>query len=165
ETNNFGFYIERKADDSPYTEIGFVKGNGTTQSANYYSFDDKPPLSGKLTYQLRQVDFDGTFSSSKAVEVHLAPMQSFLLPAYPNPFNSSTVIKFNLQKAEHVKIRILNIRGEQVRVLSDHQMKAGEHTLHWRGKNANGVQVPSGTYFIQLVSKQRTLAETVVLIK
>ncbi|NOY57928.1 MAG: hypothetical protein GXO75_03210, partial [Calditrichaeota bacterium] len=109
ETNNFGFYIERKADDNPYTEIGFVKGNGTTQSTNYYSFDDKPPLSGKLTYQLRQVDFDGTSSSSKAVEVHLAPMQSFLLPAYPNPFNSSTVIKFNLQKAEHVKIRILNI--------------------------------------------------------
>ena len=165
ETNNFGFYIERKADDNPYTEIGFVKGNGTTQSANYYSFDDKPPLSGKLTYQLRQVDFDGASSSSQAVEVNLAPMRSFLLPAYPNPFNSSTMIKFNLQKAEHVKIRILNIRGELVRVLADHQMKAGEHTLHWRGMNANGVQVPSGIYFIQLVAKNKTLMERVILIK
>ncbi len=165
ETNNFGFYIERKADNNSFKEIGFVKGNGTTQSANYYSFDDKPPLSGKLTYQLRQVDFDGASSSSKAVEVILAPKQSSLLPAYPNPFNSSTVIKFNLQKVDHVKIRILNIRGELVRVLADHQMKAGEHTLYWRGVNDNNVQVPSGTYFIQLVSKHKTLTETVVLIK
>lgn len=165
ETNNFGFYIERKAQNAAFTQIGFVKGNGTTQSANHYSFLDKPPYSEKLTYQLRQVDFDGASSSSQAVHVTLAPRQSILLPAYPNPFNSSTVIKFNLQRADHIKVRILNVRGEVVRELVNHKMKAGEHVLRWQGMNDNGMQVPSGMYFIQLISKQITLQETVVLIK
>ncbi len=165
ETNNFGFYIERCIDDGTLKEIGFVKGNGTTQSVNYYSFDDSAPEPGKLTYKLHQIDFDGTANSSKAVEVNLTSMRSSLLPAYPNPFNSSTVIKFNLQKADHVKIRILNIRGEQVRELVNNQLKAGEHTLHWRGMNDSGMPLPSGLYFIQLVSKQMMLEERVILIK
>ena len=59
ETNNFGFSIERRSEDSEFEEIGFVKGNGTSTLINSYSFIDLKPLSGVVYYRLKQIDIDG----------------------------------------------------------------------------------------------------------
>lgn len=69
ETNNSHFVIERSADARTFSEIGQVRGAGTTQEQHDYTFTDDKPLSGRNYYRLRQVDFDGTESFSPVVSV------------------------------------------------------------------------------------------------
>src|SRR5690606_20289567 len=69
ELNNSGFSIERKYENSEFTEAGFVQGFGTTSEPKSYSFADKNLQSGVYTYRLKQIDFDGTFEYSDEIEV------------------------------------------------------------------------------------------------
>ena len=69
---------------------------------------------------------------------------------YPNPFNPTTTIKYTLPSAEQVSLIIYDILGRQVRKLVDKKMSAGEHVIHWDGKNNDDIEVASGVYFYQL---------------
>lgn len=69
ETNNMGFEVERKATTGSFEKVGYVSGNGTTTERNEYAFVDAGLASGKYSYRLKQVDFDGTSEYSNAVEV------------------------------------------------------------------------------------------------
>ena len=69
ELNNSHFAIERSADARIFSEIGQVKGAGTTQEPQSYTFTDERPLAGTNYYRLRQVDYDGTESFSPVVSV------------------------------------------------------------------------------------------------
>ena len=97
ETNNSGFSIERKSANSDYSEIGFVPGFGTTTEPKSYSYTDSEVSSGKYTYRLKQIDFDGSYEYSQEVEVEVsAPLEFSLEQNYPNPFNPSTVISYSV---------------------------------------------------------------------
>ena len=77
-------------------KIGFVEGNGNSNSEKEYNFVDKNvSLAGRYFYRLKQIDTDGSFKYSKVVEVDLTvPLKFNLSQNYPNPFNPSTTIKF-----------------------------------------------------------------------
>jgi hypothetical protein len=64
---------------------------------------------------------------------------------YPNPFNPSTEINFSLPAAQKVSLRVFNVSGQEVAVLVNGKLKAGEHKVKW---NAEGM--PSGVYFYRL---------------
>jgi hypothetical protein len=68
---------------------------------------------------------------------------------YPNPFNSQTNIKIELPKPTHVKIEIYNLTGKRILGLVDKEYSAGYHQIIWNGKNTEGLDVPSGIYFIK----------------
>jgi hypothetical protein len=70
EINNYYFEIERSIDNTEWNAIGKVKGDGTANSINSYSFWDNtrtnlPQHSGLLFYRLMQSDFDGSSVYSK----------------------------------------------------------------------------------------------------
>ncbi len=65
ETNNAGFYIERSRDGRQWTDIGYLKGNGTVATLTAYTFQDTAPFPGINYYRLRQVDLDGTIAHSR----------------------------------------------------------------------------------------------------
>ena len=71
ETNNKGFEIQRKVGDNSWIVLTFLNGNGTTTNAHNYSFTDNiSSLSAnKLSYRLRQVDFNGQYQFSPVVLV------------------------------------------------------------------------------------------------
>jgi hypothetical protein len=73
----------------------------------------------------------------------IAPVRLF--PNYPNPFNPSTTIVFELAREQEVKILLVDVRGRLVRVLADSMFNAGTHTLQ-----INLGDLPSGTYFYQI---------------
>ncbi len=88
--------------------IGFVSGNGNSNSPKNYSFEDKTVTSGKYSYRLKQIDNDGQFEYSKTIEVNFgAPTKFELSQNYPNPFNPATTIRFNLTEAQNVKLVVL----------------------------------------------------------
>ena len=81
ETNNSGFAIERSS-SSPgaiWDKIGFVEGNGTSTETKNYSFADKNLLSGKYSYRLKQIDFDGSFEYSEIVNVDVSSPAKYSL--------------------------------------------------------------------------------------
>ncbi len=91
-----------------------------------------------------------------------------LLGNAPNPFNPETVIRFRLPPelgSEHVRMVVLNTRGQTVRTLVDRVMGAGEHQVTWRGRNDAGRQVASGIYLYRLEVSGRVYTRKMILLR
>ena len=88
-----------------------------------------------------------------------------LLGNYPNPFNSSTAIKFGLPEGAAVKIEIFDALGRLTRVLADNTLPAGYHRIAWHGKNEAGETVSSGVYLVRMTVAGRTFDKRMVLLK
>jgi len=73
----------------------------------------------------------------------------WLAPAYPNPFNPSTTIRYGLPEPADVDIVVFNIQGQEVRQLVNGRRTAGWHTVQWNGRNDRGVPLSSGVYLIR----------------
>lgn len=73
------------------------------------------------------------------------PSHIHLVQNYPNPFSASTTIPIALEKPEFVSLRVYNMLGEEVAVLKEERMEAGDHTATW-----NPAGIPAGMYFYTL---------------
>ncbi|MFC1499497.1 M6 family metalloprotease domain-containing protein [Candidatus Zixiibacteriota bacterium] len=85
--------------------------------------------------------------------------------AYPNPFNPSTRIAFRLPRADHVRLVVMNTRGQTVQVLAEGTFPAGRHTVTWRGDDHNGHQVASGIYLYILETSSGRLSRKMTLLR
>lgn len=79
---------------------------------------------------------------------------------YPNPFNPTTSIRFDLKSNSHVKLTVYNTVGQLVATLLDKNMTAGFKGIVWDASN-----MPSGTYFYKLETKDYSQTKRMVLIK
>jgi Leucine-rich repeat (LRR) protein len=73
-----------------------------------------------------------------------------LLPNYPNPFNPSTVIAFNLDRPSDVRLAVYNSLGHPVQVLLDGRRPSGQFRVTWHGVDQRGFGVAAGVYFYRL---------------
>ena len=162
EVNNYGFEVERRvvrtdlSQPSPqrggqgWGQIGFVQGNGTSNIAHSYSYADASVSSGTYAYRLKQIDNDGTFKySSEAQATIVAPKKFSLNQNFPNPFNPTTTISYNLPQHSNVKIAVYDIMGREVATLVNETKDAGSYQTVW---NAN--RFASGMYFYKLTAHQ-----------
>jgi hypothetical protein len=88
-----------------------------------------------------------------------------LMGNYPNPFNPETKIRFSTERDSQVKVTIYSILGEKVNVIQNSELKAGTYNISWLGKDAQGNKVPSGVYFYEVVSDNRTAKGKMLLLK
>ncbi|MCB2199364.1 T9SS type A sorting domain-containing protein [bacterium] len=93
------------------------------------------------------------------------PITSKLNPAYPNPFNPSTVIPFELKQAGKVRVSVFDIRGRKVKTLVDGQRTAGQHRVEWDGRSASGLPVASGSYIVRLEVDGVQASRRITLVK
>ena len=98
---------------------------------------------------------------------HDAPIaRSFeLLGNYPNPFNPSTKIRFATEKHSDVKVRIYSVVGKEVSSIMNHELAAGTYNVNWNGTDRSGARAPSGMYFYEVSSDDRTLVGKMLLLK
>lgn len=89
----------------------------------------------------------------------------FLANAYPNPFNSTTSIKFGCEYPGAIKLELFDIGGRKVRTLADCNFDTGEHELVWDGRNDQGRAVASGVYIYRLTSNEHVYAKKMILLK
>jgi M6 family metalloprotease-like protein len=80
------------------------------------------------------------------------PYKNALLPAYPNPFNPETTIRYELAARGHVSLRVYDVSGATVRTLVDEPKAAGSYSLTWNGKDNHGSPVSSGMYFYRITA-------------
>lgn len=160
ETNNMGFYVERSSNRSDWTNLGFVKGNGTSAEMHSYSFTDKTPLNGTSYYRIKQIDLDGKYTFSNIVDVNTtAPVKFGLQQNFPNPFNPSTVIKYSIPVSGQVNLQVYDVLGRLVKTLIDETKQAGEYTLEYK------TDLPSGVYYYSLKTGSFTETRKMTVIK
>ncbi|MCU0342799.1 MAG: T9SS type A sorting domain-containing protein [Ignavibacterium sp.] len=161
ELNNQGFEVERKLTDGQFITIGHVQGHGTTTDRQQYSFTDKDVQAGSYSYRLKQIDYDGTFEYSNAIEVEVNSVVEFALGQnYPNPFNPTTTINFSLAEPTFVKLAIYNLLGEEVQVLKNENMNAGSYNVSF-----DAASLPSGLYLYKIETAQFSSVRKMMLMK
>jgi len=90
--------------------------------------------------------------------------RSFVLHQnFPNPFNSATMIKFNLPSRQDWRIDIFNIIGQTVRSFSGDEM--GFKSILWDGRDNDNRELPSGVYFYRLKADDFSSSKKMILLK
>ena len=100
----------------------------------------------------------------------VVPIETMLLPNYPNPFNPETWIPYDLAEASDVRITISNLKGESVKQLEVGFQVSGSYrtqsrAAYWDGCNAVGERVASGVYFYTLQAGKVTVSRKMVIKK
>ena len=110
EKDNKGFQIERSVEGKVFENIGEVKGSGTSNEKQTYTFTDTDPLSIIGYYRLCQVDNAGNKTYSKTIAVSLEPKNNLTL--FPNPAKDH--ITLQLDKAVDATITVFDMMGRMV---------------------------------------------------
>jgi N-acetylneuraminic acid mutarotase len=97
-----------------------------------------------------------TEAATAVQDVDAKPSEFILHPNYPNPFNSSTTISFELEESENISLNIYSITGQEITSLAQGLFPAGFHSLHWDGKDRNGRPVTSGIYLYRLATSRES---------
>ncbi len=84
---------------------------------------------------------------------------------YPNPFNNSTYIEYELFKSLDVKLTIYSLLGKQANTLVHEWQPQGNYRIKWDGKNQNGKEVSSGIYFYMLQADKHRYVGSMLLVK
>jgi hypothetical protein len=102
--------------------------------------------------------------SEPGVSLRELPGMTQLLPNAPNPVAAmGTDIRFRLAQDGAVRVSIFDIQGRVVRTLTEGFETAGEHTVHWDGRDARGSNLASGLYFYTLTSPDGTFTRKLVV--
>lgn len=135
--------------------------------AGYYIIDIKRPAQS-----IEWGCFMGTYNRGGNI-YQATPNQDQSVPApttrleanFPNPFNPSTMIGFELAAPGNVTLDIYNQKGQLVRTLVDSDLPAGRHQIEWNGKDSNGNNAASGLYFYRMHSGSYSSTRKMVLMK
>jgi hypothetical protein len=93
------------------------------------------------------------------------PAEFSLAPAYPNPFNPSTQIRFSVPQAGHVSLKVYDAVGRHVRTLVDETRSASQYTVTWDGQRDSGAAAAAGVYLYKLEANGSSQARRMVLVK
>jgi len=175
EVNNYGFEVERgigqKAiGNSAWEKIGFVQGNGNSNSPKEYRFTDNTTTSGLYAYRLKQLDNDGTFKYSETIEVLVSqiPNDFSLNQNYPNPFNPATKIRYSIplvetqssEAAQNVLLKVYDVLGNEVATLVNEKKPAGVYET-----NFDASKLSSGIYLYKIQAGSFVQTRKMMLLK
>ena len=87
------------------------------------------------------------------------------MPAYPNPFNSSVTIPFEISSPLNSSIIIFNVLGQKITEFPIDHLGVGKHLIKWNGENQFGYDVGAGIYFAQLDIKNSSHYQKLIYLK
>ena len=93
------------------------------------------------------------------------PTEFALHDNYPNPFNPTTTLRFDLPEVSDITLTIYNMLGQKVRTFDYQNTSAGYHSVTWDATNDLGQQVGAGVYLYQLQAKDFVKTRKMVLLK
>lgn len=161
EKNNKGFIVQRKFNNGDWNELGFINGNGTSTELHSYNFSDNLSESGKYSFRLKQIDFNGNIEYSKEVVTYLSIPEKYSLEQnYPNPWNPTTTIRYQVTINTLVTIKLFDALGREVSTLVNETKSAGNYEVTLNGKNLR-----SGVYYYQMKSGNFIETKKLILLK
>ena len=154
---------------SDITRIVFTRRDGTTlhdgppavgsaawadgRSLHLVDHDAAYQARGLITYDLTVELDDGTVLAQTALSGPEGSTPSTLVqlaPAHPNPFNPGTNLGFRAMEGQQVVLRIVDLRGRQVRTLHQGAATGSWQTLRWDGRDNQGRNMASGVFLASL---------------
>jgi len=154
-----------------YSTFGDIGAGNTVESKDGYRYEISSDISSDTTIYLSINISSGEFNFwSDSMEVNVVtnispehqqlPLSYALKQNFPNPFNPTTNIPFELPKAEHVTLEIFSITGEKVKILLNRKMSAGKYEVEFDGGNLS-----SGVYLYRLSAGSNVETKKMILLK
>lgn len=157
EQGNLGFDVERRSGEgAPWQAVGFVEADAPGGHGEY-TYVDPGLQPGVYHYRLKQINLDGSFRYHGTVTALVGLPETFALEQnFPNPFNPSTEIAYQLPAnteaagARRAWLKIYNLLGQEIRTLVDQNQAPGYYSVTWDGRDDFGREVSSGVYLYRL---------------
>ena len=124
---------------------------------------DYPLSDAEIEYLFLSEGPDGGVVSVKD-EVQ-TPQTTALHANFPNPFNPTTTVSYDLDRISDVELAVYDMMGRRIRTLVSASQAAGSYQVQWDGTNARGEQLASGVYLYQLRAGERVETRKMMLIK
>jgi hypothetical protein len=166
ETNMLGYKVYRSQGSIEQADFvsDLIDAENNTIETNY-NFEDHEVYPLILyNYWLQSIDNDGSTmnfgpltAEIEEVLIPELPQSTVLKGNYPNPFNPTTFIKFDVKENESAKLIIYNMKGQ---IVESKSFEAGTHNYEW-----NADKVTSGVYFYKLQSDSYRQIKKMLLLK
>ncbi len=169
DPHTVAFIVERSFDGHDYVKLAEIPGPaGLTGSRSVensrFSFVDTEVGAQVVYYRLRQQFTGVTERVAGTIKLGLRlpeEPETILVGNFPNPFNPSTTITYEVLKPQHIRLTVWDLSGHRISVLVDTEQQEGTYTVPFDGED-----LPSGTYFIRLQSIEGSLqSHKMVLMK
>ena len=138
--------------DSPIESLRFI---GSLRGTFY--LDDIYLVAAQSSGGITAVQEEGDQSG--------VPRKFALDPNYPNPFNSSTTIRYRIEEPGRVRLEIFDVQGKKVKTLADGHAGLGVYQVEWDGADASGKPVATGVYLVRLQKGTVSLFHKMLLLK
>jgi hypothetical protein len=178
ESNLLGYNVYRNESHDLSSAVRIsdtIAGTNTSQAQVYTYYDQELDDAGTYYYWLQSMDLDGSACFFGPVSVAFStggeagspgiPTITQLENAYPNPFNPSTTIHYQLKDPGKVEIDIYNVKGHRVHSFSRYHDTPGRYGIVWDGCDDSGNALASGVYLYKMRSGSYSAIKKLVLQK
>ena len=149
--------------------LGYVQSTGKQPSDGQPVTYDKEPnfedyglgaflLAGSEIYKIADETTD--ISSENTTESIAIPTVATLHPAFPNPFNPQTTIRYSLHRSGHVDLSVFDLNGHKINTLINQPQNCGEYSILLNASN-----LASGTYILRLKVDTFTQSRKIILLQ
>jgi Secretion system C-terminal sorting domain len=150
EKENDFFAVERSNDGVNFTTVGTVKGHGTSNEMNSYTFTDATATGSVVYYRLKDNDFSGQSNTSKVISVNLGKGSKLEIGVIATDLG---LVTFNAMEAGDATLNVVNLSGQVV---------AQAQTVATEGNNAvkmNLNELANGIYILQVLTANSTVTK------
>ncbi len=151
ENSDANLFVDPANFDLHLIESSIAIDHARSDMAPPIDFDGNPRPSGN-GFDIGAYEYDSPVSVKYLRETFSISKSFHIIQSYPNPFNSSTVIDYQLNKPAIVEIEIFNIYGQLIRRWVNTQQAMGEFQITWNARDYSGKLIPSGQYFCRMRS-------------
>ncbi|HOD59174.1 MAG TPA: C25 family cysteine peptidase [Candidatus Syntrophosphaera sp.] len=161
-----GYKVYKKFNTGPFELV---------HTTDITSYTDYISLNGLYKYYIRALYYNMEGCPSDTIEfmfpyedINEPPIPGLITKLksnYPNPFNPTTTISFDLAEPGKAKLSIYNIKGQLVKVLLEDNFAPGNYNVVWNGLDRNNQYVSSGVYFYRLETKNKVFTRRMMLLK
>lgn len=143
-----------------YTYLGYVNSSFAYPAIDSSFFTFTKLATGMGPYVWDAVCSGELFPGEVMMDADIHPLSFILHPCSPNPFNASTVLRYQILDAGHVSLKMYDIAGRPVATLEDGWRQVGEHQVTF-----DGAKLASGIYLVKLEAGEFSALQKMVLIK
>jgi hypothetical protein len=149
--------------DNPQDNFGWMLRGNEGVAASAKRFDSRESLTAENRPQLTiyYTPLLDAISTSNEIQ----PATFALEQNFPNPFNPTTRIRFDIAKAGPAQLVVYNLLGQEVQTLIDGVLTPNQYTVNWNGLNSAGKPAPSGFYFYILKTADYSASRKMILIR
>ena len=165
--------LENMAQATAFYSVGVLASLGITVDDSDHDWDG---VNGRLVFQIGNScvpDFQArdVYAIFSRIEVsgidteNILPAKFAVHENYPNPFNPTTNISFDLVEHSPTEVTVWNMLGQKVATLYSGELPAGRHTLTFEARSENGNMLPSGVYIYKVAAGNKVDTKKMMLLK